>query len=63
MVSVLPPVPKFSFYAIVFCKSEEGICLHVWNDVSSAIDNNLNAIKLTKGSSQLLKILILFLKE
>ena len=37
----LPPVPKFSFYAIVFYKNEEGICLHVWNDVSSAIDNNL----------------------
>ena len=59
----LPPVPKFSFYAIVFYKNEEGICLHVWNDVSSAIDKNLNAFKFTKVSSQLLKILILFLNE
>ena len=45
---------------------EEGIdklCLHVRNDVSSTVDNKQNAIKFTKVFSQLLKILILFLKE
>ena len=54
VIRTLPPVPKFTFYAIVFCKDEEGInklCLHVWNDVSSAVDNNLNAVKFTKVSS------------
>ena len=66
VIRTLPPVPKSSFYAIVFCKNEDGInklCLQVWNDVSCAADNNLNAIKFTKVSSQLLKILILFPKE
>ena len=45
---------------------EEGIdklCRHVRNDVSSTVDNKQNAMKFTKVSSQLLKILILFLKE
>ena len=54
VIRTLPPVPKFTFYAIVFCKDEEGInklCLHVRNDVSSAVDNNLNAVKFTKVSS------------
>ena len=51
VIRTLPPVPKFSFYAIVFCKNEDGInklCLQVWNDVSSAADNNLMLLSLRK---------------
>ena len=49
-----------------FWKMEEGIdklCLHVRNDEWSTVDNKQNATRFTKVSSQLLKILILFLKE
>ena len=66
LIITLPPVPKFSFHAIISWKMKEGInklCLHVRNDVSSTVDNKQNAIKFTKVFSQLLKILILFLKE
>ena len=66
VIITLPPVLKFSFHAISSLKMEEGIdklCLHVRNDVLSTVDNKQNAIKFTKVSSQLLKILILFLKE
>lgn len=66
VILTLPPVPKFPFHAIFFWKMEEGIdklCLHVRNDEWSTVDNKQNATRFTKVSSQLLKILILFLKE